>query len=261
MLGGAVLLTSIDRPVNIQSTDRLRLSQRLAAAESCDEITNLLVGAFSPFGYTRFVYGLSLDERPTVSDYVILTNLSDEWMAFYRSERFYERDYPLDFLKSETTPLRWITIDDRLATEPDGEKYASAWRIVQDWGINSGVTIPLPFVGRYKGGISLVGPPHSDAEAQDKRYLANEAEILSLVYLFHSSVNKSVIARTHFGLSNREIDVLQRLSEGRQTKHIAAEFDTSPHTVEKQIKSARTRLGAQTTAEAVTHAALLGMVR
>ena len=261
MLGGAVLLTSIDRPVNIQSTDRLRLSQQLAAAESCDEITNLLVGAFSPFGYTRFVYGLSLDERPTVSDYVILTNLSDEWMAFYRSERFYERDYPLDFLKSETTPLRWITIDDRLATEPDGEKYASAWRIVQDWGINSGVTIPLPFVGRYKGGISLVAPPHADAEAQDRRYLENEAEILSLVHLVHSSVNKSVIARTHFGLSNREIDVLQRVSEGRQTKQIAAELETSPHTVEKQIKSARTRLGARTTAEAVTHAALLGMVR
>lgn len=246
---------------NIWGAERyLEFSSRIQACNSREEIISGLLEEISLFGYDRFVYGLAIDDRPNFSPYIKLTNVSGGWPEFYLENGLYESDYPLEHCRVETRPLRWVVLDEWVDTGNIEAKYAKTWRLAQEWGLTAGVTIPLPPQGRYLGGVSLIAPADADKFSQDLVYQKYEQEILTILKTFHTSVNKAIVAREYYGLTVREVDVLQLVSEGLLTKNIADKFETSPHTVEKQIKSARTRLSARTTAEAVTKAALLGLI-
>ena len=246
---------------NIWGAERyLEFSSRIQACNSREEIISGLLEEISLFGYDRFVYGLAIDDRPNFSPYIKLTNVSGGWPEFYLENGLYESDYPLEHCRVETRPLRWVVLDEWVDTGTIEAKYAKTWKLARKWGLTAGVTIPLPPQGRYLGGVSLIAPADADKLSQDLVYQKYEQEILTILQTFHASVNKGIVAREHYGLSLREVEVLQMVAEGFLTKNIAAELNTSPHTVEKQIKSARTRLNARTTPEAVTKAVLLGLI-
>lgn len=61
-------------------------------------------------------------------------------------------------------------------------------------------------------------------------------------------------------LSPRETQVLQGLADGKTTEFIAFELKICRKTMQNYTKSARTKLGAQSTTEAVAKAITLGLI-
>ncbi len=61
-------------------------------------------------------------------------------------------------------------------------------------------------------------------------------------------------------LTNREMEVLELLSEGLANKQIALELEISEHTVKFHVSSIYTKLGATNRIEAVTLGARLGLI-
>lgn len=61
-------------------------------------------------------------------------------------------------------------------------------------------------------------------------------------------------------LSPREAECLSLLACGKRPQEIAVVLNTHPKTVEKQIASARRKLGARTREHAVARALALGLV-
>lgn len=61
-------------------------------------------------------------------------------------------------------------------------------------------------------------------------------------------------------LSNREVEVLAGLAQGRSVDRIASDLYISPTTVETHLKNARAKLGVSSRLEAVVEAMRLGLV-
>ncbi len=61
-------------------------------------------------------------------------------------------------------------------------------------------------------------------------------------------------------LTDREIEVLQRLAEGRTTREISELFVLSHHTVRNHVRNLLTKLGARSQLDAVVIAAGMGIV-
>lgn len=238
----------------------LELTSKLSDAEGSQEFIELLVEAISPFGYEKIVYARSPGEDSKVEEYISLTNLDPDWMQYYVSNRLFDMDYAFEHCLHSRVPLRWVTIpqmfEDGLLSTDNMKVYAAAG----EWGVSNGVTIPLPCFGRYHAGISLVADSKADHDEQDQVFRENEKILTAIVQAFHAAVNMGTIARDYFGLSKREVQVLKLQSDGLKTKEIAAKLETSPHTVEKQAKSARERLFAFSSTQAVAKAVLLGII-
>jgi DNA-binding CsgD family transcriptional regulator len=61
-------------------------------------------------------------------------------------------------------------------------------------------------------------------------------------------------------LTERELDVLERLAEGRPTEEVAALLHVSPHTVRSRIKTVLRKLGARNREHAVAIALREGAI-
>ena len=239
----------------------LQFPQTLRTAKSREETVRAFTQVIAQYGYTTFIYGRIFGSQIDPLTTPIITNLSSDWMQYYIEQKFYLADFAVDHCRTGSGALLWSEADRKIASGEWPPNYAVVRAAAGAFGLGAGATIPLSKQGRYKGGISLIAPKQGSVDAHDRLFEEYSPEIISIAEAFHTSINFTVIAREHYGLSPREVAVLQLASEGLQTKQIAAEFDTIPHTVEKQMKSAREKLGTRTTAEAVTNAVLLGPVK
>jgi DNA-binding NarL/FixJ family response regulator len=61
-------------------------------------------------------------------------------------------------------------------------------------------------------------------------------------------------------LSEREVEILQAIANGRSTGEIGAAFDITEHTVRSHVKRMFTKLGVHSKAEAVTKGVHLGLI-
>jgi len=61
-------------------------------------------------------------------------------------------------------------------------------------------------------------------------------------------------------LSEREVEILQSIANGRSTAEIGAAFDITAHTVRSHVKRIFSKLGAHSKAEAVTKGVHLGLI-
>lgn len=68
-------------------------------------------------------------------------------------------------------------------------------------------------------------------------------------------------ATTPVGLTERELDVLGRLAEGRSTVEISEQLYLSHHTVRNHVRNILTKLDARSQLEAVVIASSMGLVR
>ena len=63
------------------------------------------------------------------------------------------------------------------------------------------------------------------------------------------------------GLTDREIDVLGKLTEGKANKEIARELQLSPETIKTYVKRILGKLGVQTRTQAAVYALTRGLLR
>lgn len=179
----------------------------------------------------------------------------DEWKFHYARRGFQRIDPTLHRARRAIAPVDWS----RLERDDD---YLSVFNEARDFGISDqGVTIPVRGPYGDVGGLSVT------CSGAQREWHALCRKNLQVWQALAVHVHDLVISSDSFSsllrgpsLSSREREILQWTAEGKSQQDIADILVISHRTVEVHLRSARHKLYALTTAQAVGRAVAMGMI-
>lgn len=184
-----------------------------------------------------------------------IVNYPDAWKDHYQRHALHQSDPTLIHSQRSQAPVHW----DRLTDDPLYDKMFSR---AHDFGIpDTGITIPVRGAFGDKGMLSVtrkmcIGGWHKHLLHILPR-LQTEAALIHDAVMQKGAVMRAISAPS---LSVREIEILQWSAAGKTQYDIADILSISARTVEVHMRSARHKLGALTTAQAVARAVGMGMI-
>lgn len=121
------------------------------------------------------------------------------------------------------------------------------------------MSLPIPGAGR-RAALTVAGPPDDTQPAFDTRFGAHLGILRLAALHLGTRVSDILAARNGDRLTAMEREVLSGLARGLRPAEIAAACGKSVNTIQNQIASARTRLGARSATEAVARAIRTGQL-
>jgi len=184
------------------------------------------------------------------------TTYPDAWKTHYVQQGLQEFDPTLGIASRSVAPVDWRRL-------PKDANYDRVFRDAHDFGLPSqGVTVPIR--GMF-GEVGLLCVCSSIPEAEWTR-LRREiiGSLLNNAVHLHDTIMNSeplmkVLGQPH--LSTRETEVLQWVAAGKSQQDIGDILGISSRTVEVHLRSAREKLCAISTSQAVGRAVSHGFIR
>lgn len=184
-----------------------------------------------------------------------LMTYSPDWQAHYAKNGYHRIDPTLIEARRSIAPVDWqrLTPDDNFHT---------VFKDAADFGISTlGLTIPV------RGPLGDVGSLSVTTNLAVPEWEKLRTEIIANLQSFavhiHDSVmreDKLMAVLSDHQLSSREIEILQWIAAGKTQTDIGGILSISHRTVEVHLRSARTKLNALTTAQAVGRAISRGLI-
>jgi len=232
--------------------DRTGLIKLAELPDAADDFDTFLQGIRERFGVDHVAYaGMNPVNRSVVGH----VTYGQDWQEHYATHGFHRIDPTLHSARRSIAPVDWS----RLERDLD---YLTVFRSAHDFGISDqGVTIPVRGPYGDIGGLSLTrGRPRSEWQAMGRENMHLwQALSVHMHDLVISSDSFSSLLRGP-ALSSREQEILQWTAEGKSQQDIADILTISHRTVEVHLRSARHKLYALTTAQAVGRAISMGLV-
>ena len=180
----------------------------------------------------------------------------DEWKQHYIQRGYYLIDPTLHVAARSIAPVDWTRFE-------RDEKFDRVFNDARAFGVPStGVTIPVR--GPY-GDCALLSVTRDCPEDEWKvlrRRMIGDLQMLA-VHMHDSVMQSGVVNRALYApqLSQREREVLQWIAAGKSQADIAQILGISNRTVEVHLRSARDKMGALTTPQAVGRAVSSGIIQ
>ena len=239
--------------------DLLDYREKLSCAVNNDSLRDIFSDEIERFGFSSFVYAISPTEQFSDVEVVKVDTLQPEWMNHYLENKLFQTDYAVWWSFTQSDPLRWSEFW-RVADKFDIERFNPTHQAAREFGVEKGVTIPIPsFVGS-KAVVSLVAASEETEDAVDRQLDECLPYIRLCADLLHARMDIGCAAVDRFRLTQQKVDALRFLAEGRQLDEIAYSLKVSIHRVRRIMKECRDQLDAQTTAQMVGKARFLGIV-
>lgn len=192
----------------------------------------------------------------TVSDQVIgFTTYKDEWKEHYGAQRFQNVDPTLHLPMRSIAPVDW----QRLSGSEDFKK---VFEHARDFKIaDQGLSIPIHGPFGEVGLVSVTRDCSRDTWGKLRKHVITELQTAAVS--LHDTVMQSdtlgyALRRPH--LSARECEVLQWTAAGKTQVDIGDILTISSRTVEVHLRSARSKLSALTTPQAIGRAIAMGFI-
>jgi LuxR family transcriptional regulator len=174
------------------------------------------------------------------------------WSRYCREDPYlwscYGRNLPLDW--NEVKGADWLS-----------ETQRQAIAYIDGLGFLDGVTVPIHLAGGSFAFVSAVSrPSHGPWRVRQESV---EQKLFVLAHTFHAAVARHFDLRgpeRPATLSPRECEMLHHAAVGRSAAETARLVHRSIETVRRQRKSAMSKLGARTIAQAVARALSLGLI-
>jgi DNA-binding CsgD family transcriptional regulator len=196
----------------------------------------------------------SLD--PFSGQVVGYANYPDEWKRHYAKQRFHQLDPTLLRAALSIAPVDWS----RFATDAG---FNNIFDDALAFGISSqGLSIPVrgPF-----GDCGILNVTRAcDTSEWRRQKGAIIGDLQTAAVHFHDIVMSSgtgVYSVLRMSLSSREREILQWVAAGKSQQDVGDILSIAIRTVEVHLRSAREKLGALTTAQAVGRAIRLGLIQ
>lgn len=185
-----------------------------------------------------------------------LCSYETEYKSIKFSEEYLEHDPYYDYVLQKTEPLLWSNLSIFSDFTPEQRKSVS---LDFDYGVVVGVTLPYRFFdGMGRSGCSLQSQSLTWSEF-DAQWREEGETINAVVSAFDIAMRENSIVE-YFDLNRREQECLNWLAEGLRPKQIAFRLGAHVKVIEKLIDSARRKLKAATTAQALAKALVLGVI-
>ncbi|CAO3435940.1 helix-turn-helix transcriptional regulator [Azospirillum argentinense] len=208
------------------------------------------------FGVTALVYGAEAFADTGRTHDIMLTSFGGAYMDAKMSGGLYWCDEFVRAARVETAPLLWSDTSRLDGISPAGKRSLDI-----DWafGMTTGVTLPMRFNNGL--GVSALGlcAAHLSWAEFDRIWWENSRAISGIVHAFDVRLREGCV-RDALPLAPRERECLLWLAVGLRPQQIAHRLGTHVKTVEKQIESARRKLNAATTIQAVSTALAYGLI-
>lgn len=178
-----------------------------------------------------------------------------EWSRHYLEHRFYEIDPVLIKARHSIAPVDWARLE-------KGLEFQTVFRDARAFGITDrGLTIPVRGPFGDVGGFSVL----RDCSRREWDLLISEiiGDLQAAAVHMHDAIIRSDPLSSVLGapsLSSREIEILQWTVAGKSQQDIGDILSISHRTVEVHLRSARSKLQALTTAQAIGRAINLGLI-
>ncbi|MEO0487636.1 MAG: autoinducer binding domain-containing protein [Pseudomonadota bacterium] len=231
-------------------------------ADDLGQAKNLLARVLDGTGFGTFNYVLAAGTSSGIDDArpINCNNMRADWIERYSQDRLDLNDYSFAYCQNSSTPLMWSDAQELADAGFIDTKLMHALHCGADFGISKCVLVPLPTLGGFVSGGTLVAAPETSWSETKRMFRAQEADLVHIVSAFHAHVDHAEIAIDELRLTRREIDVLRWLADGLRYDAISDRIGNRRSTVEKQVLSARRKLSSRTTEQAVARAAWLGIV-
>ena len=184
------------------------------------------------------------------------TTYPDTWTQIYVDKRYFDIDPVIHVVRSELLPVDWSALD----RQP--RKVQNFFREARSYGIGPhGLTIPIRGRNGERSLFSVASDLPKREWARLRASSIHELHILS--HYFHEAALSASGLREddrYRTLSGREGQCLQLLAKGRISKQIAADLGISQNAVKLYLRSARLKLGAATSHQAVGRATFLELI-
>ncbi len=176
------------------------------------------------------------------------------WIETYVERNFFDIDPVIDILRWSRLPVDWSALD----AERTREFFSDAR--LNDVGFH-GMTIPL----RGPQGERCLVSVSSDRSCVDWSLLKTKSshELFIISHLLHEKVLSTLdlaSERSWRALSPRERQCLEHIASGLIPKQIAAKLSISESSVRLYLRSARRKLDAKTSHQAVARASFSEMI-
>lgn len=182
-------------------------------------------------------------------------NYPDEWKEHYIEHGLHLIDPALHKARRSIAPVDWRRFE-------RNAQFDRVFNRAHDFGIGDlGVTIPVR--GPY-GDIGMLSVTRKCSVAEwDKltRHVMSDLQTVA-VHLHDTVMRSDMLSRAlrHPALSSREREILQWTAAGKSQQDIADILSISHRTVEVHLRSAREKLFALTTAQAVGRGIAMGLI-
>ena len=182
-------------------------------------------------------------------------NYPDAWKLHYMKRGYHRIDPTLRKASKSIAPVDWSRFD-------RDEHFHAVFFSAHDFGIGTqGLTLPVrgPYGDCGILSVTRTCPPHTWAELVRARASALQT---AAVHMHDAVMGSDVLTRALRTprLSSREIEILQWTAAGKSQADIGDILMISHRTVEVHLRSAREKLGALTTAQAVGRAIAMSLV-
>jgi LuxR family transcriptional regulator, quorum-sensing system regulator BjaR1 len=218
------------------------------AAQSPAEIAAIVLKCAAPYGFERVFAGTipAVGERAAQRrNHIILDHWPQSWIARYSSRGYLSVDPTIRRVRAGAPAFYW---DDLIETRDD----LAAQRVMDeaaDFGLRQGLTVALLTLDGPAVGFSLSG-----GQIEHNPRLKGMMTLVASYALGQCFGRDKAAPAGPSGLTNREIDVLRWLAEGKSDRDIGQILLISEHTVDKHLRSAFAKLGAANRASAVAKA-------
>ncbi|MBU2359374.1 autoinducer binding domain-containing protein [Loktanella sp. M215] len=182
-------------------------------------------------------------------------NYPESWKLHYMTRNLHRIDPTLQKAGLSIAPVDWERFE-------RDQKFRAVFFAAEDFGITSrGLTVPIRGPYGDRGLLSVTRSCGQTEWNTLKRQIMGDLQIAA-VHL-HDSIMRSCGLTGILGysvLSSREKEVLQWVAAGKLQQEIGDILSISHRTVEIHLRSAREKLGAFTTIQAVGRAIGMGLI-
>ncbi|MFK7837975.1 MAG: LuxR family transcriptional regulator [Sulfitobacter sp.] len=216
----------------------------------------------SEFGYDTLIFGMFADPTQSVpaEEMFWIDNVPEGWMQHYAANDYASADVAVAHCLKSDGVLLWQDLFDSIDEGKLEERNAILQKDARDIGLHTGFTKPLIGLGGARAGMSLIARNTLGAGEHQRLFQANQREIEAACDVFYAFSDWRSLGAIKYGLSAREKECLKWLASGLGHKQIADKLGTVPKTIDKQVLSARTKLRARTTAQAVAKAVMWSLI-
>ncbi|WP_413203481.1 helix-turn-helix transcriptional regulator [Rhodospirillum sp. A1_3_36] len=240
---------------------------RLAACSNVSDCWDVMRGEFEGRGIPHVSYGglFAPHHRSDVSkESVYMTHFNDDFIGHYGAEDHLRHDVAVQWAFRFSTPVSWRS--SRLLSALN-ERQARVLRDGAEFGVRNGLSVPVRF-GRElsPGGVFLGATGLSDGEWEG--IIREQQDLLvALSLTFHEAMSRFPLFADHINphdkvvrLTLRERECLTWAARGCQVGEVADRLGVADRTAEHHLASARSKLRARTTAQAVARALAMGLL-
>lgn len=231
--------------------------ESLLQYDNVEQLHTATAGIVKQLGYDHFIYAVRVSIPLSQPFQFVFNGYPKEWWNRYSDAGYQRIDPVVRHSTKRAIPIIW---DDKVFSTPEAAKL---WSEAKDFGLKSGVTLPVHTPGCEWGLLSLA----SDIEAGRAR--EHICESLGKAHLMtcylHEVINKLVVSNNvlplkRIELSEREKECLLWAAEGKTSWEIANIIHISERTVIFHIQNASSKMGVSNRPHAVARALSMGLV-